>query len=68
MKINRSATSPNGVKEDGLNIYLSVEEAKRIRAALSEALELARQFDAEELASYGGILEKLRLAIPQQWG
>lgn len=68
MKISRSATSPTGVKEDGLNIYLSVEEAKRIRAALSEALELARQFDAEELPSYGGILEKLRLAIPQQWG
>jgi hypothetical protein len=61
MKINRSATSPNGVKEDGLNIYLSLEEAKRIRAALS-------CFDAEELTDYGGILEKLRLAIPKQWG
>ena len=61
MKINRSVTSPNGVKEDGLNIYLSLEEAKRIRAALS-------CFDAEELADYGGILEKLRLAIPKQWG
>jgi hypothetical protein len=61
MKITRSATSPTGTKEDGINLYLSHEEAKRIRAALSE-------FDAEELAAYGDILEKLRLVIPKQWG
>lgn len=61
MKITRSATSPTGTKEDGINLYLSLEEAKRIRAALSE-------FDAEELTAYGDILEKLRLAIPKQWG
>ena len=45
----------------GLNIELTVEEAKRIRSALS-------LFDAEELSDYGSILETLRLAIPQQWG
>ena len=61
MKITRTATSPTGTKEDGINLYLSLEEAKRIRAALSE-------FDAEELNAYGDILEKLRLAIPKQWG
>lgn len=60
MKITRTATSPIGIKEDGLNVYLTLEEAKRIRAALS-------CFDAEELADYGAILEKLRLAIPSQW-
>jgi hypothetical protein len=61
MKITRSATSPTGALEAGINLYLSLEEAKRIRAALSE-------FDAEELTAYGDILEKLRLAIPKQWG
>lgn len=48
-------------KTDGATIGLTVSEAKRIRAALSE-------FDAEELRSYGGILEVLRMAIPKQWG
>lgn len=61
MKVTRSVTSPSGAKEDGINLYLSLEEAKRIRAALGE-------FDAEELTAYGNILEKLRLAIPKQWG
>jgi hypothetical protein len=45
----------------GLNIELTVEEAKRIRAALSD-------LDGEDLDAYGGILEALRKAIPQQWG
>lgn len=44
----------------GLNIELTVEEAKRIRSALS-------CFDAEELSDYGNILEILRKVIPQQW-
>ena len=48
---------------DVVTITLTLEEAKRIRSALS-------CFDAQELAEvgYGNILEKLRLAIPQQWG
>lgn len=61
MKVTRSVTSPSGAKEDGVNLYLTLEEAKRIRSALS-------CFDAEELVDYGGILEQLRLAIPKQWG
>jgi len=46
---------------DVLRLTLSVEEAKRIRAALSD-------LDGEDLDAYGGILEVLRKAIPQQWG
>jgi len=46
---------------DVLRLTLSVEEAKRIRAALSD-------LDGEDLDNYGGILERLRKAIPQQWG
>lgn len=48
---------------DVVTITLTLEEVKRIRSALS-------CFDAQELAEvgYGNILEKLRLAIPQQWG
>ena len=61
MKITRTATSPTGTKEDGLNVYLTLNEAKRIRAALSYV-------DDKELASFDGILEHLRWAIPQQWG
>ncbi len=45
---------------DVLRLTLSLEEAKRIRAALSD-------LDGEDLDSYGGILEVLRKAIPQQW-
>lgn len=61
MKITR--TSQTFVRDGdlGVDIHLTLEEAKRIRAALSE-------FDAEELTAYGNILEKLRLAIPKQWG
>ena len=59
MKVTRSVTSPSGAKEDGVNLYLTLEEAKRIRSALS-------CFDAEELASFDGILEQLRWAIPNQ--
>jgi len=44
-----------------LRLTLSVEEAKRMRAALSD-------LDGEDLDTYGGILEVLRKAIPQQWG
>jgi hypothetical protein len=59
MKITRTATSPTGTKEDGLNVYLTLKEAKRIRAALSHV-------DDKELASFDGILEQLRWAIPNQ--
>ena len=45
---------------DVLRLTLSLEEAKRIRAALSD-------LDGEDLDTYGGILEVLRKAIPQQW-
>lgn len=60
MKITRTATSPIGIKEDGLNVYLTLKEAKRIRAALS-------YIDDKELASFDGILEHLRSAIPSPW-
>jgi hypothetical protein len=46
---------------DVFRLTLSVEEAKRIRAALSD-------LDGEDLGTYGGILEVLWKAIPQQWG
>jgi hypothetical protein len=45
----------------GVDIHLTLEEAKRIRAALGE-------LDGDDIGNYGGILEKLRKAIPQQWG
>jgi hypothetical protein len=45
---------------DAVGIHMTLEEAKRIRAALSD-------LDGEDLDSYGGILEALRKAIPQQW-
>jgi hypothetical protein len=45
---------------DVLRLTLSLEEAKRIRAALSD-------LDGEDLDAYGGILEVLRKTIPQQW-
>lgn len=45
----------------GVNLELSLTEAKQIRAALG-------LFDAEELSDYEGILEQLRLAIPKQFG
>jgi len=45
----------------GVDVHLTLEEAKRIRAALSD-------LDGEDLDGYGGILEKLRKAIPQQRG
>ena len=60
MKISRAQMTFDRNK-DAVGIHMTLEEAKRIRAALS-------CFDAEELADYGAILEKLRLAIPSQWG
>jgi hypothetical protein len=60
MKISRAQMTFDRNK-DAVGIHLTLEEAKRIRAALSE-------FDAEELTAYGNILEQLRLAIPKQWG
>ena len=60
MKISRAQMTFDR-NADAVSIHMTLEEAKRIRAALSE-------FDAEELTAYGNILEKLRLAIPKQWG
>lgn len=45
----------------GVDIHMTLEEAKRIRAALSD-------LGGEDLDTYGGILEVLRKTIPQQWG
>lgn len=45
----------------GLNLELSLTEAKQIRSALSE-------LEDEDLGNYAGILETLRKVIPQQWG
>ena len=61
MEITRTSRTFVRNGDLGVDIHLTLEEAKRIRAALSE-------FDAEELTAYGNILEKLRLAIPKQWG
>jgi hypothetical protein len=44
-----------------VGIHMTLEEAKRIRAALSD-------LDGEDLDAYGGILEVLRKAIPQRRG
>jgi len=61
MEITRTSRTFVRNGDLGVDIHLTLDEAKRIRAALSE-------FDAEELTAYGDILEKLRLAIPKQWG
>lgn len=45
----------------GVDIHLTLDEAKRIRSALTD-------LGGEDLDSYDGILEVLRKAIPQQWG
>ena len=39
-------------------IHLNLEEARRIRAALSDV-------SGEDLDNYGGILERLRTVLPQ---
>ena len=39
-------------------LHLNLDEAMRIRAALSD-------LSAEDLDNYGGILERLRKALPQ---
>lgn len=44
----------------GLNIELTVSEAKQIRSALF-------QLRGVDLGSYGSILQILRDSIPQQW-
>ena len=61
MEITRTSRTFVRNGDLGVDVHLTLEEAKRIRAALSE-------FDAEELTAYGNILEKLRRAIPKQWG
>ena len=43
---------------DAVTIHLDLEEAMRIRAALSDV-------SGEDLDNYGGILERLRTALPQ---
>jgi hypothetical protein len=59
MKISRAQTTFDRDR-DAVGIHMTLAEAKRIRAALSD-------LDGEDLDSYGGILEILRKAIPQQW-
>ena len=60
MKITRAQMDFDREK-DAVGIHMTLSEAKRIRAALSD-------LDGEDLDGYGGILEVLRKAIPQQWG
>lgn len=60
MKISRTQMTFDR-NADAVGIHLTLEEAKRIRAALGE-------LDDDDLGNFGGILEKLRKAIPQQWG
>jgi len=60
MKISQAQMTFDRSK-DAVGIHMTLEEAKRIRAALSD-------LDGEDLGTYGGILEVLRKAIPQQWG
>ena len=48
-------------KSNDISMGMTLEEAKWIRAALSE-------LDDDDLGNYGGILEILRKSIPQQWG
>ena len=43
---------------DAVAIHLNLEEAIRIRAALSDV-------SGEDLDNYGGILERLRTVLPQ---
>ena len=59
MKISRAQMTFDRDR-DAVGIHMTLEEAKRIRAALAD-------LDGEDLDAYGGILEVLRKAIPQQW-
>lgn len=49
-------------KSDCVSMCMTLEEAKRIRAALDDL------DDDDDLGNFGGILEILRKSIPQQWG
>lgn len=60
MKISRAQVTFDR-EQDAVGIHMTLSEAKRIRAALSD-------LDDEDLGNYGGILEFLRKAIPQQFG
>ena len=62
-RTSRTHTGSRGTEKTtrGVDVHLTLEEAKRIRAALSD-------LDGEDLDGYGGVLEKLRKVIPQQWG
>jgi hypothetical protein len=60
MEITRTSRTFVRNGDLGVDIHLTLEEAKRIRAALGD-------LDGEDLDNYGGILEVLRKAIPQQW-
>jgi hypothetical protein len=61
MKISRAQVTFDR-EQDAVGIHMTLSEAKRIRAALSDL------DDDEDLRNYGGILEILRKAIPQQFG
>ena len=61
MKISRARVTFDR-EQDAVCIHMTLSEAKRIRAALSDL------DDDEDLRNYGGILELLLDAIPQQFG
>lgn len=48
-------------KSDCVSMCMTLEEAKRIRAALCD-------LDDDDLRNFDGILEILRKSIPQHWG
>lgn len=59
MKVTQSLDNFSG--HVMVEIRLTIAEAKRIRAALSDC-------GPNDLDNYGGILEVLRRALPQQYG
>ena len=61
MKISRAQVTFDR-EQDAVGIHMTLSEAKRLRAALSDL------DDDEDLRNYGGILELLLKAIPQKFG
>ena len=59
MKISRFQVDFNREK-DAVGIHMTLAEAKRIRAALTE-------LSGNDLGNFGGILESLLNTIPQKW-
>ena len=61
METNRTSRTFVRNGDLGVDIHLTLAEAKRIRLALNNLSQ-------EDLADWGGILESLQKAIPQHWG